>query len=138
MRADTMTKILLIATAIIEAAAGLGLLARPSEASAQLLGASLDVPAGLILARLGGAALLALAVACWLGRNDANSPAGARLIAAMLVYNAGALAVLAHAGLAARMAGAGLWPAVTLHAALTAWCAACILAGIRRRPGQGR
>lgn len=39
----------------------------------------------------------------------------------MLFYNLAAAALLAYAGIQLSMAGAGLWPAVLLHAALAVW-----------------
>ena len=74
---DPMKKSLFVVTAVIEAGAGLALMTWPSAAVMLLLGSSLDTPAGLILGRVAGAALLALGVACWLARRDAESPSAA-------------------------------------------------------------
>jgi hypothetical protein len=118
-------KILLIVTAVLEAATGLALVLSPSMPASLLLGASLDTP-GLVVARVAGAALLALATACWLARNDPQSRAATGLIAAILLYNLAAVAVLVHAGLGLGLSGIGLWPAVVLHAVLGVWCVACL------------
>ena len=68
--------------------------------------------------------MLALGIACWLGRDDA---VGARtLVAAMLLYNTAAAAVLIHAGLGLGLSAIGLWPAVVLHLTLAIWCIACL------------
>jgi hypothetical protein len=117
-----ITKTLLIVTAAAETATGLALLGLPSLVASVLLGALLDAPAALVVARVAGAALLALGVTCWLARNSA----AAGLIAAMLLYNTAAVAVLAHAGAGLRLIGMGLWPAVALHVALAIWCIACL------------
>ena len=119
-------KILLVVTAVIEAATGLALLGLPSLVVSLLLGASFDSPSALVVARVAGAALLSLGVACWLARNDEKSRAAVGLVAAILLYNVAAVAVLAYAGLGAGLSGAGLWPAVLLHVALAAWCIASL------------
>jgi hypothetical protein len=48
------------------------------------------------------------------------------LIVAMLSYNTGAVAILGYAGLVSERLGVALWPGVLLHAALAAWCIACL------------
>jgi hypothetical protein len=89
-----------------------------------LLGASLDAPAALIVGRIAGAALLSLGGACWLARDDGPSRALRGLVAATLLYNCTAIAVLAHAGAVVGLVGVLMWPAVALHAALAVWCIA--------------
>ena len=121
---------LLKLTAIIETATGLGLMAVPSVVVRLLLGSPLDTSAAVMLARVAGAALLALGVACWLARDDTQSLTARGLVVAMLMYNIVATAVLAFAGIDSGLHGAALWPAVVLHAAMGAWCVACL----RRTP----
>ena len=120
-------RILLIISSVIEAAIGLALVLSPSVPVSLLLGASLDAPAALVAARIAGAALLSLALGCWLARNDAPSRAARGLITALLVYNAAATAILVHAGTGLGLSGIGLWPTVVLHAALAIWCLACLM-----------
>jgi hypothetical protein len=132
-------KILLIVTAVIEAATGLALVLVPSVPVSLLLGTSLDAPGGPTVARIAGAALLSLAVACWLARNDERSRAAAGLIAGVLLYNTATVAVLVYAGTGLALSGIGLWPAVLLHAALAVWCIACLPMRLStaRAPGKG-
>jgi hypothetical protein len=110
------------ASAVIEAGAGVALLSFPSDAARLLLGAPLDAPDALTVARIGGMALLTLGVAFWLARGDAQSRAAKGLIAAMVLYNLGAAVILAAVGIGSTRVGGALWPAVVLHAAMTAWC----------------
>ena len=127
-----VAKKLLIVTAFVETATGLMLLVSPTLVVTFLLGASLDAQAALVVART-GAALLSLGCACWLARNDGPNRAVPGLVAAMLLYNTVAVAVLANAGAGARLVGALTWPAVALHAALAVWCIACLRPLLSRR-----
>ena len=113
-------------TAVVETTAGLALLLSPQLAAGLLLGASLEAPAATIVGRMAGAALLALGTACWLARDDGASRALRGLVAAVLLYNCAAVAVLATAAAGAGLAGVLMWPTVALHAALAAWCIACL------------
>ena len=126
-------KMLHTVTAVIEAGAGLALGCFPSAVVTLLLGTGLDTPAAVILGRLAGAALLALGVACWLARGDAESRAARGLAAAMVVYNFGAVALFVYAGIGLGLHGVALWPAAILHAGMTAWCILCLQ---RRQPAK--
>jgi len=92
-----------------------------------LLGATLDAPAAITVARVAGAALLALGVACWLASYDGQSCAARGVVSAMVLYNLGAAIILGIAGLGSHLVGIGLWPAVVLHAAMTGWCVTSLL-----------
>ena len=130
-------KLLLTIMAIIEGATGVALLVLPTMVARLLLDASLDTAASLTVARVAGAALLSLAVACWLARNDEQSRAAKGLVAAMLLYNIGAVAVLAFAGISLRLIGVALWPAVVLHALTAVWCLSCLRASLTsKQSGQ--
>jgi len=117
---------LLIVTALAEAPLGIMLMLSPSIISGLLLGVSLDGPAAVIVGRVAGAALLALGVACWLARHDGSSHAGRGLVAALLLYNCGTIAILAHAATVTGLNGIVLWPAVALHVTLASWCGSCL------------
>ena len=113
---------LLVVTAIVEAGTGLALVMVPSVVTTILLGATLDPPVALVVARIAGVALLSLGVACWLASREEPSRVARGLIAAMLLYNVAVPAVLVLAGLY----GIGLWPVVLAHVVLAAWCLACL------------
>ena len=115
-----MTKGLLIITAIFEALTGLALLASPSLAAASLTGGPIESAAGAILTRIAGAALLAIGIMCWLTRNEGHAARG--VIAGLLIYNIGVVAVLVYAGMASGVNGTALWPAVAMHLGLTGFC----------------
>jgi hypothetical protein len=119
----------LIVMAFLEGGTGLLLLVLPSVPLVLLLGVDQAGPETILVGRVTGAALLAIAVACWLGRRDRLGPAQLGLLAGALVYGTGAAVLLAYAGLALGLAGVALWPAVVLHAALALWCGACLRAG---------
>ena len=89
---------------------------------------ALDTPAALTVGSVGGTALLAISVACWLSRGN-----GRALVAAMLLYNVLVVGVLVYAALALALSGLGLWPAIALHLAFAFWCMACLR---RKRPGM--
>ncbi len=126
-------KHLLTVTAVIEAGAGLALLVVPTVVVQLLLGADIS-GAAIPLGRVAGAALLALGLACWLARGDAQNQAARGLVAAMLLYNLGAVVVLGAAGTRPQAAGIALWPAVIIHAAMAVWCITLLL----RKPAQLR
>ena len=125
-------KNLLVVTALLETITGVALIVSPALPASLLFGAPLDTAVGLVLARIAGAALLALGVACWLARDDVRSGAARGLVAAMLFYNAAAVAALVYAALGFTLAGIALWPAVLLHLALTVWCIATVAQGKAR------
>jgi hypothetical protein len=113
--------------------AGLALLCCPSAAVALLLGAPLDGGAALVVARVGGTGLLTLGVACWLAHYDEKSQAARGVVSAMVLYNLGAVAILAAAALSAQPVSVALWLAIVLHAAMTVWCVASLLENQSRR-----
>lgn len=115
-------KLLLIIAAVIEAVAGLALLLIPTVAVSALLGAPLDTATGLVAGRIAGAALVALAIACWQARNGERGNSVTGVVEAMSFYNFAAAMVLVYAGIRLDLRSALLWPAIVLHLALGAWC----------------
>jgi hypothetical protein len=99
----------LIFVAVAEAATGLGLLIVPSLVGQLLLGEQLTGVA-IPVARVAGMALIGLGIACWPGPP----------LVGMLTYSAAVTLYLAWLGFADGLTGVLLWPAVVLHAVLTA------------------
>jgi len=95
--------------AIGEAATGLALLIVPSFVGQLLLGEQLTGVA-VPVARVAGIALIALGIACWPGPP----------LLGMVTYGALVTLYLAYLGFAGGLTGVLLWPAVILHALLTA------------------
>jgi hypothetical protein len=48
------------------------------------------------------------------------------LLTGILIYNVAAAILLAYAGVALKMIGVLLWPAVAIHAILAIWCFGCL------------
>jgi hypothetical protein len=120
-------KTLQTVTAVVETGAGLALLGFPSATASLLLGMPLDSPAAVSLARVGDAAILTLAIVCWLARRDAHGLASRGLIVAMVFYNFTVAAALTLASFGHGLRGVLLWPAVAFHVVMGAWCVATLL-----------
>ncbi len=126
--------LLLRLTAVFEGATALALLAMPSLPVWALFGQPLDAGMARLGLRLAGAALLALAIACWWIGDDGAGRAARGLVSAMLVYDLLAIGLLLYGRFILSMAGVGLWPAVAAHTALAVWCVAALA---RRAPASG-
>jgi hypothetical protein len=113
----------LLLAAVGEAATGVALLVVPSLVGRLLLGEDLAGVA-VTVARVAGIALIGLAVACWPGR----------ALIGMLTYSAAVTLYLAFVGLAGASTGILLWPAVVLHAILTALLTRAATSDGGRRP----
>ncbi len=122
---------LLKLSALIEASAGLGLIAAPALVVGLLLGTEIAVVI-FPLARVAGVALLALGIACWLASFDDQSCAARGIVSGMVLYNFGTTLVLAIAGVQSQPIGILLWPAVLLHTVMGVWCIGTLL----KRPIQ--
>jgi len=117
---------LLIVTALSEAGTGLIALVSPGLLLRLLLGVDQASPETDVCARIAGAALLAIGVACWFGRSEAAGSARHGLLASVLIYDVAAAVILAYTGWFLNLVGILLWPAVLLHAALAVWCGVCL------------
>jgi hypothetical protein len=114
------TTSLLIVSALIELAAGIALLIFPGALTHLLVGGGLDSPQSVLVARIAGAALLAIGLSCGLDRDPGSPQAG--LVTGLSVYNAFVVFLLVRADVVNKMHGIALWPAIVLHAILLAWC----------------
>jgi hypothetical protein len=120
-----MSKQLLIATAILEVGTGVALLTVPSRVVELLLGEGLTSPQSLVLARITGAALIAIGVACWLASRSEPS-AQRSLIAGLTIYNLAVPVLLTLAATTGGMHGIALWPGSLLHTGMAIWCILCL------------
>jgi hypothetical protein len=132
-----MQKAMLTVAGALEAAIGLALLVSPSVPVSLLLGVACDTGGFVTVARIAGAALIALGCACWFARADGKSRAARGLIAAMAIYNVAAALLLTLARLDSGLSGVSLWPAVLLHAVMAAWCFALFRGEPIRQPAGG-
>jgi hypothetical protein len=101
-------KNVLVLAAVSEVATGAALLIVPSLVGRLLLGDEL-IGVAISIARVLGIALIGLGIACW--------PGPARV--GMLIYSAAVTLYLAFLGFGG-LSGIILWPAVVLHAIMTA------------------
>jgi hypothetical protein len=127
-------KHLLVVSALLEAATGIGLFLSPSLIVNILLGADLGTAGAVTIARVAGASLVALGLACWRASHDTPSHAARGVVVAMLLYNGATVAVLLHAVIGLGLLTAGTWLAAGLHAAMAVWCVAVL----RRQAVPGR
>jgi hypothetical protein len=120
-------KTLLTVTAIFESGTGLVLIALPQLLITLLFGSFTDTVITSTIARVAGVAIFALAIACWVARNDGQSYAARGLVSAMLLYNTAIAIVLVYSATGLSLSGIGLWPVVLLHTAMSAWCIMSLL-----------
>jgi hypothetical protein len=67
------------------------------------------------------------AIVCWLARRDVHTPGSQGVVVALLFYNLAVAGVLLFASFGHDLHGILLWPAVTFHTAMAAWCVATLL-----------
>lgn len=110
------------AAAAEPAAAGLFLMLTPSRLGWLILGADLFEP-GQAVGRLAGIGLLAFGFVCW-PAFGATAPLTSAT-RALLIYHLLEMAFLGYLGVAGKLVGVLLWPAVVMHGLLFA-----LLAGV--------
>src|SRR3954470_19496298 len=129
-------KALFLVTGVVETVTGLALLAVPAVVLAALLGIQPAIAETLLVARIAGAALLAIGVVSALARDDASLPAQRGLLTGILLYDVLAALLLGYSGVVMAIGGPALWPAVALHTLLAVWCVICLQAGMRGRASR--
>ena len=112
-------KLLLTLAGGLEILAGFTALIIPAPVVSLLLGRSMD-PMSSVLARLFGAGVFALGLACLKARHDAASPAGLGVSLGITAYNILAAVVLLWTAAASGLGGLLLWGAGILHVVLGA------------------
>ena len=111
---DHQRKILAFA-AFVEVGTGLALMVDPAIVVFLLASADLS-GVGPVVGRRFGITLVALGLACWPRRQDADR--GTPAFRGMLTYNALIALYLAYLGTLGQAHGFLLWPAVAIHAAV--------------------
>ena len=124
-----MLKKILITTAIFEAITGILLIALPLLTSSMLLGAESLGTVALTIVRITGAAIISLAIICWVSRQKDNA---INVVKSMLFYNIIVTSVLIYSKLALDLKGIGLLPAIVVHLVLALWS----IIAIRTKPTQ--
>ena len=112
---------LLTFTGVLEIMTGIGLILVPSLLIRILLGAEINDPVVFTIARVGGSAILALGIACWLARTGQHSRELKALIGGMLVYNIAVFVTLANSAIGFK-ATPVLIAALIVHALLAIFC----------------
>ena len=112
-------RLLLTFSGSLEILAGSAALIIPATVVSLLLGSSLD-SIGVVLARLFGAGVFALGLACLKARDHAGTPAGLAVSVGITSYNVLAAVVLFWAAAGSGLGGLLLWGAGIGHAVLGA------------------
>jgi hypothetical protein len=102
---------------ILETIAGLVVLIAPAQFASLPLRTPLD-PAGVVIGRIAGGALLSLGIACWCARTTPSAPASIGVCRALFVYNVVACVALALASPPLASGGLLATSAAVLHGAL--------------------
>jgi len=123
-------RLLLLISGGLELLVGLLALIAPAMVVSMLLGGSVD-PIASVLARLFGAGVFALGLACLKARHDVTSPAGLAVSLGMTAYNVLAAAVIIRAAAGLNLGGLLLWGAGIGHALLSALLVSALV-GIKR------
>jgi hypothetical protein len=125
-----LLRLLLTISGGLEILAGSAALIVPAPVVSLLLGVSMD-PIGSVLARLFGAGVFALGLACLKARHDVASPAGLAVSIGITAYNFLAAVVLLWTAAASGLGGLLLWGAGIGHAILGVLFVSALLKNLR-------
>ena len=114
-----MLRLLMIVSGGVEAAFGASILIVPIVVAGVLLGTEAS-PSAVALARLLGAATLALGVAALLARNALRTEGGLAAAHGLALYNVLAACLILWTASVAGLGGTALWGAGLFHAAIGA------------------
>lgn len=120
-------RLLLILSGGLEMLAGLLALISPATVVALLLGGPTD-PMTMVLARLFGAGVFALGLACLKARDDVGSAAGLAVSVGIAGYNVLAAVVIIWAAAVLGLGGLLLWGEGIVHAVLGAFFVSALVA----------
>jgi hypothetical protein len=123
-------KLLLTLAGALEILAGLAALMIPAPVVSLLLGAPMD-PIASVMARLFGAGVFALGLACLKARDHAGTPAGLAVSLGITAYNFLAAVVLLWTAAASGLGGLLLWGGGIGHAVLGALFVSAIVTSRR-------
>jgi hypothetical protein len=112
---------LLVCAAVIEIITGIGLLLAPVLLIQILLGAEINDPVVVTIARVGGSAIIAIGIMCWQARKDQQGTGLKALTSGLLVYNAVVFVTLAYSAYSYKITPA-LIAALIVHFVLAIFC----------------
>jgi hypothetical protein len=125
-----VTRILVVAaSAVLEIATGVALIADPAFVIHLLIGAQLS-GGGVAVGRVCGIGLLALGLACLPSRNTEST----RTTTALFVYNLLSSVYFGYLGGGEHFTGPLLWPACFIHGLLALMLAVSVYKDLRRLP----
>ena len=121
-----LLRLLLTISGGLEALVGVLTLISPTTVVSLLPGGSVD-PIGLVLARLFGAGVFSLGLACLKARDDVGSPAGLAVSLGITSYNILAAVVILGAAAGLNLGGLLFWGAGIGHAIIGALFVAALV-----------
>jgi hypothetical protein len=133
MKSKFNIRTLIILESMVEGLTGIFLIIFPAVLTAILFGSPVDTPASMTVARVGGVALLALAVACWLSRNDKTGTAVNGLVKALMLYNTAIAVLFLYIGFRLGLSGMVFWSVTIFHVFMSSWCVVCLSAGRKHK-----